>query len=94
MIYYGSLDASKGEGILSIVQRSFKLIYEPALKAYDDWGELSRTAQGKKTCNEFLDTCHSFVGALQSKFKHVCDCWHGVQGYLFNMKCSYFGSQE
>ena len=39
---FGTLDATKGQGVLQVIEEYLNLVMLPALTSYDKWGQLSQ----------------------------------------------------
>lgn len=54
-------------GILAAFELVMSKVYMPALKAYDRWGEMEESPQGRKAKKNFIDNFGNFLVYLRSK---------------------------
>ncbi|XP_062602161.1 dynein axonemal heavy chain 8-like, partial [Saccostrea cucullata] len=65
-IFFGYLEVNQNAGILTAFESVMASVYLPALKAYENWGELEDSPQGRKTKKNFIDSFDNFLMYLRS----------------------------
>ncbi|XP_056012226.1 dynein axonemal heavy chain 8-like [Ostrea edulis] len=65
-ILFGYLDMNQISGILAAFELVMSKVYMPALKAYDRWGEMEESPQGRKAKKNFIDNFGNFLVYLRS----------------------------
>lgn len=68
--FFGTLDLTRSDGILSTFETVLANVYHPAIQAFKNWGDLNTTPQGRKAVQQFVDNMGGFITYLLSKF-HV-----------------------
>ena len=56
------------DGVVAAFQSLIETVYMPALKKFEEWGELDKTPQGRRIHRDFMDCFRGFMDCLSSKF--------------------------
>ena len=55
------------DGVVAALQSLIETVYMPALKKFEEWGELDKTPQGRRIHRDFMDCFRGFMHCLSSK---------------------------
>lgn len=80
------LNPQESGGLLSAFAGILGSVYQPSLKALQEWGDLCESPQGRKSRKNFVDNFDNFLAYMKSKFLLECN---GNTFYIhfFIMKC-------
>ena len=55
------------DGVVAAFEQLIEIVYLPALKTFEEWGELDKSPQGRQIRRDFMDCFRGFRHCLSSK---------------------------